>query len=365
MKVLCMIDSLTAGGAQRQLVNLAVLLKKNGADIEFVVYRKNSFFQPILEQAEIKITYLSNKNYLDRLISARKFIKSVEPDYVISFLETPNFMACFSSIGRHKWKLITTELSAKDSTFCGIKSKVFLFFQIFSDAIVCNSENAAEKWRINCPGFSNKIRVIYNPVILENMDNRKCLHSGKRKNIVIPASYQYLKNPVRLIEALHRIDRQRLSELHLDWYGNPEPDFNNTRAYDESCGLIKKYNLNDVITLNHQTDQIYSIMRDADAVALFSTVEGLPNAICEGMMLKKPIIMSKVSDYKVFEKTGGFILCDPLCVDSIANAINQFLDLDSNVCTKMGQNNYEFAINNFAPEIIVKKWIELFDEIEN
>ena len=46
MKVLCLIDGLGSGGAQRQLVGLASLLKKEGYDVLVVYYHGDHFFVP-------------------------------------------------------------------------------------------------------------------------------------------------------------------------------------------------------------------------------------------------------------------------------------------------------------------------------
>ena len=46
MKILCVIDSLGSGGAQRQIVNLACGLKKKGHDVDvFVYFPEFSFFR--------------------------------------------------------------------------------------------------------------------------------------------------------------------------------------------------------------------------------------------------------------------------------------------------------------------------------
>ena len=65
-------------------------------------------------------------------------------------------------------------------------------------------------------------------------------------------------------------------------------------------------------------------MNAADFVALFSYVEGLPNAICEALALGKPIIMTRVSDYCSLVSDNVF-LCEtpePLSIaTSLKNAI--------------------------------------------
>ena len=41
-KILCLIDSLGAGGAQRQMVGLATFLKEKGYDVVVAIYHKDN-----------------------------------------------------------------------------------------------------------------------------------------------------------------------------------------------------------------------------------------------------------------------------------------------------------------------------------
>ena len=52
MKILCVIDSLGSGGAQRQMVNLARGFKSKGYDVEMLIYYPQlNFFRPEVEKA--------------------------------------------------------------------------------------------------------------------------------------------------------------------------------------------------------------------------------------------------------------------------------------------------------------------------
>ena len=76
-KILCLIDSLGSGGAQRQMVTLAKLLKEKGFEISFLVYHNDNFFIDGLRKNNIPIEYCAAKNYLDRILKVRKYITIV------------------------------------------------------------------------------------------------------------------------------------------------------------------------------------------------------------------------------------------------------------------------------------------------
>lgn len=59
-KIVCLIDDLCPGGAQRQLVGLAYLLKESGYDISVMTYHNDSFYMPVLSDNGIPHVYDSS-----------------------------------------------------------------------------------------------------------------------------------------------------------------------------------------------------------------------------------------------------------------------------------------------------------------
>lgn len=361
-KVVLFTDCLGSGGAQRQVVNIACLLKKAGYDVRVLVYRDVPFYKGILDENQIPLICIETKSNLSRMLSIRRWLRKCGADVVISFLETPCFISCFANIGRKKWKLITTERSAKMSTFTSRKNRIYNWFERFSDVKVGNSQNAMNMWRKYYPQYSDKYSVIYNYVSVPdeyvNAEHQFC--SDGKVHIVVAASYQELKNPIRVIEAINMLDDDLKKRLVLDWYGNIEATKNNTEVYDKSVELVHTYRLEECVHLNRDTNEIYRHMSKSDAVALFSTVEGLPNAICEAMIMGKPIIMSKVSDYDVLVDGNGF-LCDPWDVNSIKCAIKKILISSEAQRKEMGEESQKKAECLFSVSEIQKKWARLIE----
>ena len=61
-RILCLIDSLGPGGAQRQLVGLAVFLKEQGYNVSVVCYDENSFYVDMLLSHDVQYVYLEKAN---------------------------------------------------------------------------------------------------------------------------------------------------------------------------------------------------------------------------------------------------------------------------------------------------------------
>lgn len=359
-KILFLSGSLSAGGSERQMVTVARLLKENGYAVELACFVKNDFYAHLLEEKNIKINWLLANNSINRIIKIRRFIRKGDFDVVISFLEAPNFINNLSAIGGKKWKIITGERSAKEATFVSIKGKLFAWFQKFSDIIVCNSNNAKKMWEEYFPEYKNKLTTIYNNVNLAQITSEYIPKENNKINIVVAATIRDVKNPIGFIHALALLNKKQRDKVKVNWYGIGFRE-DDIRTYNQALNLIKENHLEDVIYLHEKTKEIANKMNESDVIALFSKVEGLPNAICEGMMIGKPIIMSKVSDYSVLvDKTNGF-LCDWDDEYSIKEALVSAISLTKEQLLEMGKYSRNKANKLFSPKVIAGKWIHIIE----
>ncbi len=357
-KILFLAESLVSGGAERQMVTIARLLKEQGYDIIFLCYAKGDFYAHLLEKDNIPIIWMVENNYLKRIIRVRSHVRKGNYDAVISFLHTANFLNNFSAIGGKSWKVITGERSAKEQNFKPRKGKIFAWFQRYSDYIVCNSNNAREMWRKHYPKYKNKLITIYNTVTLPEITSEYIPRKDGKTHIIVAASYQYLKNPIGVIKALTLLNNEEKDKIRVDWYGRIKVA-GDARAYEEAKELIRQYDLLNVINLHEEDKDIANIMNKADIVALFSSVEGLPNVICEGMLLGKPIIMTEVSDYKVLVDESNGYLCDWDNVESIKRALTLAIHLTEKQLKEKGENSKIKANKLFTSHEVIARWLSI------
>lgn len=361
MKILCFIDGLGSGGAQRQMMNLAIGLKNRGHIVQMIAYTDADFYLAKLHDEGISYKVIGKRNYLERIVKIKNFIRKSKPDVLISFLETPNFISCLSSIGKHNWVLITSERNAKEYEFKNIRGKFMKWFERFSDWTVCNSKVAEQLWNKYYPKYRRRVSTIYNPVVIQkNIVQKDSANEVLR--IVIAASYQKLKNPVGLVEAIHLLEDEYRKKVHIDWYGK-NVGIENEGVFEIAYELLKRYNLEKNISLNGETSDIYKEMINSDAVALFSEVEGLPNTICEGMMCGKPILMSRMSDYNTLVSEKNGFLCDADSPATIAEAIRKFIDLTPKQRRDMGAVSKSMAQILFDPEKNIEQWEQLIKNL--
>lgn len=359
MKILCVIDSLGSGGAQRQLVNLAFGFKKRGHNVSFLVYHSINFFKEFLDDNNIRVHEIIEPNYLRRLLKMRHFIRHGNFDSVLSFLQASNFICEIAGLPWRNWKLVVGERSANPDNLKSPKLFVYRWFHFLADHVVANSyENIKMVRKIN--PFLNRKRchVIYNTVNLKDWKpdvNYIHLKNGKFK-LVVAASHRFLKNLIGLIEAVNLLNYAEKEKLRIDWYGSDGFDQSKTDAIKR----IEKYNLTHIFNFFDPTPNIHLVVQQADAVGLFSYYEGLPNTVCEGMATGKPVIASNVSDVSLLIKNKKLTF-DPKSPKEIANALSFLLNSGKRELLKIGGENRKNALMMFGGKEIVNNYLILLN----
>ena len=364
MNILCVIDSLRSGGAQRQLVELALGLKKRGNNVSFLTYHDIPFYNHLLEEEGILISCIKESNYLKRFFKIRFFIRRRSYNAIISFLEAPNFICEFAGFPFRKWKLLVGERSAQPDIYYNPKLILYRWFHFLADYIVANSNANIRMVRKVSPLLpKSKCKVIYNAINFNywkpsiNYYPRK---DGKIK-LIIAATHFYLKNLNGLIEALSLLNKEDRQKIKVEWYGEGISKPYIDKSFVEALEKIKVFKLGNIISFYPATPKITEIMQDSDAVGLFSFYEGFPNVICEAMACEKPVICTNVSDLPDLLSHDINLLCSPSKPESIKSALQYLINLDNKRLIQIGSVNRKIAKEHFDKETIVSEYLELLN----
>lgn len=360
-KILFLIAHLCSRGAEHQMVTVAGLLKNDGHDVSFLCYHPDNFFEPVLIKQGISVRRLPPMGYIRRMMTVRHIIRNGGYDVVVSFLLTDNFLNDFSAVGRHRWKVITGERSSKESHLTSFRGRIFAWFQRYSDYIVCNSKNAMDMWLKHYPKYKDKLLVIYNNVKLPEINSSYRLRRDGKTHIVLAGAYAYVKDPQCLISAISLLPIEKRGRIVVDWYGKIDANTEATQIYSLSESLIKRHHLENTIFLHDATHNIADRMNEADVVALVSRWEGLPNSICEGMTIGKPILMTCVSDYSTLIDDSNGWLCRSGDSESIAKALSETIASSDNVLIAKGYSSKKRAMVLFSEENVLKDWLKIIE----
>lgn len=366
MKSILFIGGLGCGGAENQMAVISSLLSQT-YNVHFIYMGADEFCAPILHISQVKLNKLVipkiyvflRLSRLYILFKVLSFAQKERIDTIISFLDIWNFTACaISAITRKRIKAIIGIRNARQEIYTSLVGKFNNLLNRYADSIVSNSLNGIEVYKKYLQHSDVNFVTIYNiikPLLVTSRYSVR--HSGKL-SICIPASYREVKNPYRLIEAVHKLSTQEQSNLQISWYGRiSSADLD---VYYKMTKMLDTYNLHECFKLYDASENIADIMNSSDFVALFSTSEGLPNSICEAMSLAKPVIMSKVSDYNelVENNITGYI-CDPYDIADITNVLRKCTSLDAEKIISMGEAAKSKAEHLFSTPVVIQKWQNL------
>jgi glycosyltransferase involved in cell wall biosynthesis len=360
MKIFCLIDSLGSGGAQRQLVTLAVGLKKRGHQIRFLVYHEEDHFLPQLQEADIPCQVVPPCSYVQRVLAVRKILRQGWQDVVLVFLEAFSLYAELASFPSRSWGLVVGERSANPDIKKGIR-RLLRQFHRMADTVVCNSHTNQLMLEKLYPFLINILCTVYNTVDFRLfIKPANSFNNGFKEEfrIVVAASYIENKNMMNVAKAILCLKNMRTKHsIVIDWFGAIPDD---SKAFKKLERFIAENNLSDSLRLHSATREIANEFICSDAIGLFSFYEGLPNVICEGMACGKPILLSNVCDSSnlVHDGKNGF-LCDPNSPEDIAEKILCMLSLSEQEQRLMGKESRKMAEQLFDENVVIERYEEL------
>lgn len=113
------------------------------------------------------------------------------------------------------------------------------------------------------------------------------------------------------------------------------------------------------------TDNVLTIIQNADCVVLPSYREGLPRSLLEAMAVGKPVITTDVPGCRNVVKEGvnGY-LCKLKDEEDLAAKMEKIISLDSNALNQMGEKSRELVKNNFDEKFVISKYLEAVNKVQ-
>ena len=355
--ILCLIDTLGPGGAQRQLVGLAIFLKEQGYDVIVAAYFDNHFYVDQLLSAGVRYEYVRKaQKGLFRQWYLMRFIKRLHPNVVISYLESPSMRACVAHLFNRTFRLIVSERNTTQQTGRNEKIRFNLF--LLADYVVPNSFAQSDYITKTFPFLANKVVTIPNFVDLQHFVPPTQRMRKLIPEIIVVATIWASKNTIGFIDAVAKLKASG-KHFHISWYGK---DVTHLDYFNQCQEKIMRLGVDDYFKLKEKTSSIRDKYLEADYFCLPSFYEGTPNVICEAMACGLPIVCSNVCDNSryVKEDENGFLF-NPKDPDSIAIALERMLSLSDVDYQIFCQNSRGRAEKLLSKEKFVEAYIKLIE----
>ncbi|MBF2708303.1 glycosyltransferase [Flavobacterium soyangense] len=355
MRVLQIIDSLEAGGAERMAVNYANALAK---EIEFsglVVTRKEG---ALLNQVNKDISYLYlNKTHtidLKSIYKLRKFVIDNKVE-VVHAHSTSFFTAFLLKLIYPSIKLIWHDHYG-DSEFLSKRPLLSLRMVIpfFNGIIAVNQQ--LKIWAEQKIHLKNVIYLPNFPSEENAISEQTILQGIKGKRIVSLANLRVQKNHFLLLEVARKV---KIS--HPEWtFHLVGKDFEDDYSKKIKT-LILDYNLENNVFIYGSRQDIKNTLNQSTIGILTSQSEGLPVALLEYGLQKKAVVVTNVGEVPLLIQDGinGFIV-NATESQLFYELLVKLLD-NKTLRSDFGKALQKTINNNYSEVTVIKQYLDWLD----
>jgi glycosyltransferase involved in cell wall biosynthesis len=293
MRIMYCIPTLEYGGAERHLSQLAGELSGMGNEIHVVFLREGIYLER-LKKCGVTLHCIGGGRNYDPKIFFRlvKLIQKQKPDIIQTALMQMDIIGGGAAlVTRTRWVL--KESSSAAAYPANWKSRLRAVIAKGAQAIVSNSQGGDAYWRSR--GVKAIRYVIRNGIPLAEIANTNStsmtdliLEPGE-KMVLYAGRMDSGKNVENLILSLCRISDELPFRALLCGDGPARP------ALEE---LVTKLGLERRIIFTGYVDNLWALMKQADAFAFLSRFEGCPYVVLEAMACGCPLVISDIPAHR-------------------------------------------------------------------
>jgi glycosyltransferase involved in cell wall biosynthesis len=352
MRIIQLIDSLEAGGAERMAVNYANAL---GDKIDFsglVVSRKEGLLLNQIKNIESYL-FLDRKRSTDikALLKLRRFVKQNKIEIVHAH-STSFFLAFLLKLSYPRIQLIWHDHYG-DSEFLSKRPTTALKFCIpfYNGIVVVNQK--LKVWAEEKMLFKNVIYLPNFPSKEIEVNEQTILSGIQGKRIVLLANLRVQKNHFLLLEVAKKV---KIS--HPDWSLHLiGKDFEDDYS-EQVKSMILEYNLEKSVFIYGSKQDINTVLKQSTIAVLTSQSEGLPVALLEYGLHQMPVVVTNVGEIPMLIQDGvnGFLVASGQ-VQSFYNALIRLIENDS-IRDDLGKALYKTIYSNYSEEKAVILYLE-------
>lgn len=357
-RIMMVIDLLNSGGAQRQFVGLAKLLKHKGYEVRVLYYENYTFYKIYLDEDGIENIMLSSSSnkllhYPSIYRGLKRQICFFRPDVVISYLRFPNIMCCLAHRKNKRFKLIVSERNT--TQYLSVLERLKFWSYRWADVIISNSYSQDDFVRSHYPEYGGKSSVITNFVDTD---------------IFVPASHKAESNHPPLILCIGRIMKQKNVIRFLNvvkilktqglqfkvcWYGD------DSTAYAAECKRhLMDIGIDDCFSFAGRTLSVVQLYQQADIFCLPSEYEGFPNVLCEAMSCGCASVVSDVCDNKAILGGNTDCLFDPFDESDMVHKLSLMIKKSVSERNTIGRILRARAIRLFSAKRFIQDYEAVF-----
>jgi GalNAc-alpha-(1->4)-GalNAc-alpha-(1->3)-diNAcBac-PP-undecaprenol alpha-1,4-N-acetyl-D-galactosaminyltransferase len=363
MKILFLVSSLGAGGAERVATTLCNAWSTRGDQVTIIPTYSGGgvpFYElhgnvELVNLAEVAGTAPKGLcSYARRLILLRGLIAKRRPDVIVSFLANVNVAAILATVFMHVPLIVCERNDPSSRSPFDVWELACRLTYCFADMLTVQTEAVATKAGRLYPGLT-KISVIPNP-LSEGVLKTKIVKKGQRRILLTIGRLVDQKQLDKVITAFASL-APRFTDWDMHIYGDGPLKTVLARQVEEG-GLQER------ISLKGSTKEPWDVMAGADAFVMTSKYEGFPNALLEAMGTGLPCVVTDCpSGPREITSNGRDAVLVPLgdnrrLVDALARVMSS-----EDLRAALGSQARESVMRRFSLAAVIRRWDEVFNTV--
>jgi glycosyltransferase involved in cell wall biosynthesis len=357
MRMLQLIDSLEIGGAEKMAVNFANALNERIAFSGIVVTRKQGKLLDAIDNKE-NYLFLDKKRTFDfkAVLMLKAYCRKHQIDYIQAH-GTSFFFAFLLKLFTPRIKILFHDHSGARS-HQKIKSNRILWLAsfLFKGIIVVNQSLA--KWALQNLNCKNVI-CLPNFTSIDTSRKETFLKGEDDKRIVSLANLRHPKNHQMLIEVAGKI-----KPVYPDWTFHLIGKDDNDTYSKVLKKAIDLNHLNETVYIYGQKNDTAHIISQSAICVLTSSSEGLPVALLEYGLSKKPIVVTDVGEIPLLITNGenGFVV-NAADTDDFYKSLVKLIENPA-LRIKFGEELFKTLSENNSEEAVMHNYLNWLKELE-
>lgn len=359
MRVLQLIDSLEAGGAERVAVNIANALSiKENFESYLCTTRKEGLLKDSLD-TKVDYLFLNKKSTFDfsAVNRLKKYIKNNEVD-IIHAHSTSFFTATLVKRLYPKVKIVWHDHYGNSEFLDKRKFRVIKICSNYFSHIICVND-VLKKWALKNLKAA-QVAYLQNFATIDNESPATTLKGEEGKRILHLANLRPQKDHITLLKAFSKVIT-KYPEHSLHCVGK---NFEDEHA-EQIFQYVKELKLNDNVFFYGSKKDISNILNQSDICVLSSKSEGLPIALLEYGLAGKPTIVTNVGNSsEVIENGVNGLIVKKENIDSLSNGLIYLIE-NKNDVEKYGKALKNKVSKGFSEDSYIKNLTTIYNSVLN
>ena len=371
MHIVYAIDRLGSGGAQRQVVELALsMARSDGVSVTLLAYPHANFFAERLATGGVRVVQIAKSGKLDLryLLRLRSWIARNQVDVIHAFLLGPVLWS-FLAIRLLRRSSRPTLLLAERNVIHGIPGwqrwlKRLLYTR--ADAVTTNSRTAADETCDELGVARERVHYLANAIDVEAWDHAASAEPSleiapDRFHLAVIGRIAPQKNHLLVLQALSELDRERISQWCVWFVGDD-------RIHTDLAARIRREitqrGLEDIVRLAPPILDMPAFMSRIDGLLLPSSREGFPNVVLEAMTLHVPVVAAAVGETThMFEPDRSGIRIEPVTSAGVAIAMRRLYELAADERAEMVAQARAIVEARYSIATVTSQHLDLYQRV--